>query len=96
MYQIDITEYLENRTNRESFGVTSKEIFVDLMRQVEMKFSDSKIDWNSYMNCLSTGERNVYEIDLWQKNDKEIWSMIEHHEFISNTEIISFLRANTK
>ena len=60
MYQIDITEYLENKTDRESFGVTSKEIFVDLMRQVEMKFSDSKIDWNSYMNRLSTGKRNVY------------------------------------
>ncbi|MCG0895008.1 hypothetical protein [Lactiplantibacillus plantarum] len=96
MYQISITKYSGNISDEGRFEVSSKEAFDELMHRIDAKFSDSKIDWNSYMNHVSTGDCDVYEIDLEQRSDEGIWSMIEHHEFVKNKEIVSFLRNNVK
>jgi len=96
VYQIDINKYLKSGVEIESIGISSKEAFNELMRHIEEKFSDSKIDWESFMNRLSTGEQDVYEIDLMQKVDERMWSMIEHYEFIKKDEIVTFLRSNAK
>lgn len=94
MYQISVTTYPEN--NGRTLGVSSKEVFDELISQIMVKFSDSKIDWNTYMSYVSTGKHNVYEIDLEQRSNEGVWSMVEHHEFLENPEIISFLRNNSR
>lgn len=96
MYQIDITKYLEGKMELETFGVSDEETFDELIWQIEIKFGDSKINWDSFLNRIKTKKYNVYEVDLMKKTNTRVWSMVKHHEFINNTEIVSFLRSNTK
>lgn len=93
LYSIEITKHLKNEeTHIESIQIDSKEKYHERITKINDKFNKNRISWNEFMESVETHRQTVFEVDLNQKDIRDVYTMIEHHEYIGNDDIVRILR----